>query len=181
MLILSCASLLGNTQTETQIKSRKIKVVQTSTSELKDGVAVRRIERETFDKKGNLIERKTFSADSVCIGWKQFQYDRRGNLLLEATLHPTSGATKSSKQIQYNKFDDEVLMVLKNENGSVEEETETQYDKDRRRVSVIKRDGQKNMISTTTFKYDQKGMLISRITVNAKAEVIVERTISYTY
>lgn len=180
-ILISFASLFGAAQTEAQIKSRKIKVVVSYTTELKDGSAVRKIERESFDKKGNLVERKTFSADSVCIGWKQFEYDRRGNLIAETTLSPTSGIAKSIKQLQYNKFNDEVLVILKNERGIIEEETETQYDSDRRRILIVKRDGEKKIMTSTSFKYDSKGMLVSRITVNGKGDIITEKTISYTY
>ncbi len=180
-ILISFASLFGISQTEAQIKSRKIKVVVSSTTELKDGVAVSRLERETFDKKGNVLERKSFSNDSVCVSWKQFEYDRKGNLIKESTLNPTTGVAKSIKQIEYNKFNDEVLVVLKNEKGAIEEETETQYDSDRRRILVVKRDGEKKTMTSTSFKYDNMGMLVSRITVNAKGDVIVEKAISYTY
>jgi len=70
---------------------------------------------------------------------------------------------------------------LKNEKGMIEEETETQYDSDRRKILLVKRDGDKKVLSSTTFKYDNKGMLVSRITVNGKGDIIVEKTISYTY
>jgi hypothetical protein len=73
------------------------------------------------------------------------------------------------------------MVVLKNEMGLIDEETETQYDSDRRRILVVRRDSEKKILTSTTFKYDNKGMLVSRITVNAKGEVIVEKTISYTY
>ena len=158
-ILISFASLFGMAQTEAQIKSRKIKVVVSSSTELKDGIAVRKIERESFDKKGNIIERKSFSADSICNGWKQFEYDRKGNLIKETTLNPTSGIAKTIKQIQYNKFNDEVLVVLKNEKDAVEEETETQYDSDRRRILIVKRDGEKKILTSTTFKYDNYGIL----------------------
>lgn len=179
--IVSCASLLCAAQTDTQIKSRKIKVVVSKTTELKDGVAVIRIEREAFDKKGNVLERKSFSNDSVCVSWRQFEYDRRGNVLKESTLQPSNGSVKSKKEFTYNKFNDEVLVITKNSAEVIEEEIETQYNKDRRKSVVIKRDGQKKIMTTTTFEYDNKGMLVSRKTVNASGEVVVEKTISYVY
>jgi hypothetical protein len=173
--------LFGIAQTETQIKSRKIKVVVSHTTELKDGITVRKFERESFDKKGNLIERESFSTDSLRVLWKKFEYDRKGNVLKEYTLQPSNGAVKSKKEFSYNKFNDEVLVITRNSSEAIEEEIETQYDKDRRKSVVIKRDGQKKTIATTTFEYDNRGMLISRKTVNSNGEVIVEKTISYTY
>ncbi|MFM1998589.1 MAG: hypothetical protein RL204_536 [Bacteroidota bacterium] len=180
-ILISFASLFGISQTDAQIKSRKIKVVVSYTTDLKDGIAVRKFERESFDKKGNLIERESFSSDSIRVSWKKFEYDKRGNLIKESTLNPTTGIEKSIKQIEYNKFNDEVLVVVKSEKGVIEEETETQYDSDRRRTLIVKRDGENRTLTSTAFKYDNKGMLVSRITVNGKGDVIVEKTISYTY
>ncbi len=168
-------------QTEAQIKSRKIRAVVSQSTELKDGVLSTRTECEWYDRKGNILERKIFNNDSICSSWKKFSYNRKGLIVADLTLNPTSGDVKSTREFFYNRFDDEILSTLKNSTGVEEERIVTSYDADGKKTLITKYETGEKLVSRTSFIYDNKGMMISRITRNSKDEVISEKSIKYTY
>ena len=180
-VLFICTVSFAQAQSNAQIKSRHVRTLVTLSTEEKNGVQVKRTEVNSYDRKGNLIVEKRFDQDSVCVYWKEFAYGKKGVLKEERVLNTTGTTVVSRRTFEHNRFGDEVKMISYNERNQKDEVVETIYDADRRKIQVIKRNGQNELISTTNYSYDSKGMLILRVTLNSKGEVISSRSNQYTY
>jgi hypothetical protein len=168
-------------QSNAQLKNRHVTQLVTQSVELKNGKLITSAELSIYDRKGNLIVEKRFDQDSICIFWKEYTYGKKGVLLEERQLNSTGTVVISRKTHEYNKFYDEVRLTTFNDKNQVEEISETQYDADRRKKQVVKLNSNKELISTTSYTYDSRGMLVLRVTLDSKGEIISSKSNQYLY
>ncbi|HYV91638.1 MAG TPA: hypothetical protein VE978_07645 [Chitinophagales bacterium] len=167
-------------QSQTDIKSRKIKSVTTLTTDKRKGDTTIRKNTSRYDAHGNVIESIDYDANGNVKDREQFQFNRHDDEVQYIHLSHDGKVLKKTVT-QYNKWNNPVEKISYDASGNVIEKTSYTYNTSNDVVSEITNDKEGKVIRKTLYDYDNRGMLISRKIYNERDKLIYSRDFSIEY
>lgn len=181
LLLMSIFNLSGYSQSQRQIRSRKIKSVYTETTEMRKGELVSKKNLTLYNRKGQILESIEYNKDSVKTSWELFSYNHNGDQITFKILYPITGSLKKEIKTEYDHLNRESIKTEFDKDGNVVETITSLYNKMDDKIEEKTSDAKGNIIRISEFTYDNKGMLTSKKTRNGSGNIIYQKTNQYTY
>lgn len=174
------ASLMSFEQTDAQIRSRKIREVNTEITEMRKGKLENVKIKETYLNKRKWTFQK-WNASGELIEMVTHECDRKGvdELLIEHNLETLK--PEKIHEFIYDRFGKLLLEKVTDSSDKLIETTEYTYGVRGEKLMEMKRDQDKKLIRQTYYNYDKKGMLTQKIVKDGDNKVIYEKKVDYVY
>lgn len=181
--IISLFVLVGTNclsgQSQRQIKDRRIHSSSVKTIDSRKSKSNVGFVYSEYDKRGNVVLKKEFNADSVCIEYSEFLFDRKGHLIEEVTFDPHT----DSVTIKILKVYDKWGKLKTTEEFNAEQQslikTFISYNNIGDKISEEEFDANNVLTRKSVYEYDKIGLILSKKIYDRSGQIIYHRTYVY--
>lgn len=167
-------------QTDAQVRSRKIRSVETEIYEVRKGKSEKVKIRETYTKDGFKMYMK-WNEEGVKVVSESHWVRRDGQDAKMTENDPLNDSVKKIHIYTYDRFGKLIKEVITDENGNLLETEEMTYGVRGEKLTETIRNAENKVVRETNYTYDSKGMLLQKVTKDGEGKVIYEKKVTYEY
>lgn len=167
-------------QTDAQVRSRKIRSVETEITETRKGKEEKFKIRETYFK-GGLKTYEKWNQEGTKVISESHWVRKDGQDSRMTENNPSDDQAQKIRLYSYDRFGKLIKEEITDASGKVLEYEEIKYGVRGEKLSEVSYDANKKIMRETTYDYDNKGMLLRKVTKDSEGKVIYEKKVAYEY